>query len=117
MINHAGKIAPAIVAPNLDHPRPYIDAENQPPQKPEDGSGRRRPRKGARVQQGTKENREKTRLQQLALPAEPVPGLADVNEGHIENPEDQKHRRVGESDEHKERKNRPGPGACHHHAV
>lgn len=79
VVVEAGQLAPARVAAHLDQPRPELDAEQDPAQQ-EEHHDRRRDLVVAQ------EDREEAGLQEQGLPAERVPGLADVHNRQIQDP-------------------------------
>jgi hypothetical protein len=84
VVVHAGEVAPAGVAAQLDQPGAKLDPKRQPAEQEQHEERRR----GARVAQ---EDREESRLEQDGFPSEPVELLADVDDREIEHPEGQPH--------------------------
>jgi hypothetical protein len=77
---HAGEVAPAAIAAELDQAGAELDPERQPAEQQE---GRPRRRDLAVPE----EDREEAGLQEERLPAERVEGLADVRDRLVEDPE------------------------------
>ena len=80
VVLEAGQVAPARVAAHLDHPGAELDAEQQPADQDQDQRRRR-----AAV--GSEEDRQEPGLEQQGLPAEGVPGLADVDDRQVHRPQ------------------------------
>src|ERR1700738_4149049 len=87
VVIHAGQIAPAIVAAELDQARADHDPKAEPAKKPEDQNWRTRFRKRPRIDQRTEKDRQEPGLEQLNLPTVTVPDIADVNDRHVNDPE------------------------------
>ncbi len=97
------EIAPARVAADLDQSRAEHDPERQPAEEPEHERRGRPPRERARPSRsGTQEDRQEARLEQLDLPAVAVPVLADVDEGHVDDPQHGHGDRVGEAQQERD---------------
>src|SRR5438105_12060047 len=70
MIVKAGEIAPARIAAQFDQPSADHDAKAEPTEKPDDKDRRRSFGEWSRVKQGTEEDRQEPRLEQLSFPTE-----------------------------------------------
>ncbi len=79
VVVQARQLPPARVPAHLDQAGPELDAEQHPPQQEEDHDGRT----GLVV---AEEHGEEAHLQKQRLPAEAVPGLADVDDRQIQHP-------------------------------
>ena len=110
-------MTPARIAAQLDEPRAQHDAEDEPAVEPEDRRGRRAARERARIEERAEEDGEESGLEELDLPAVAVPVLPDVDEGHVEDPEDDEQEPVGEAEEREQREDRAGPGAGDQRAI
>src|SRR5262249_3221643 len=73
VIVKAGKIAPAWVAADFDQARTNHDAKSKPSKKPENENWRSALGKRASIEQRAKKNRQEAGLEELNLPAVPVP--------------------------------------------
>src|SRR5690348_215478 len=80
MIIQASQVAPARGATEFNEPRAEHNSKNQPAEQPDHELRRRPARERPPVQQRAEENRQKTRLQELNLPAVTVPILPDMDE-------------------------------------
>ena len=97
------EIPPALIPANFDEPRPQHDSHDEPPVSRDRRPRSRRPRRKLfPVRERYDPDGEEARLQQLALPAEGVPLLPDVDDGVVEQPQEQ-HRRAAPRtrDEHR----------------
>ena len=103
MIVKAGEIAPARIAAQFDQPSANHDAKAEPAKKPDDKERRRSFRKWPRIKQGTEENRQESRLEQLSFPTVAVPNLTDVHDGHVHRPENCENYGVRVASENNER--------------
>ena len=56
--------------------------------KPDDGEGRGAAREGPAIEERAEKDGEKARFEQLRFPAVAIPILPDVDERHVENPEE-----------------------------
>src|SRR5262245_36576779 len=110
VVEEAGEVAPAGVAPDLDQPRAEHDPDDQPPQADDDRKGRRPARERPRIEEGTEEDREETGLEELDLPAVAVPDLSDVDEREVEDPERGEEEGVREAREDGNRQADADPG-------
>ena len=90
VIVERSQIAPALVAPDLDHPGAEHDPENERAKKPDDDERRRATRERPAIEERTKKNGEEAGFEELHFPAVAVPILADVDERHVKNPEEGK---------------------------
>ena len=107
---HAGEISPALVAPHLDQPGPQHDPDYEPPEAQHtDPGGRQSGRELAPAQDGDAPDGEKSCLQQLGLPAEGEPGLADTDQAEVEEPQEEEDEHVG-GPRHQDQQGQPGPG-------
>jgi hypothetical protein len=86
VIGEAGEVPPTRIAAELDETRPEHDPEDEEPEEPDRNRGRRTTRKRPSIEERAEEDREKTRLEKLDLPAELVPDLAHVDDRKIEKP-------------------------------
>src|SRR6476620_8827245 len=109
VIVERAEIAPALVATDFDHAGAKHDSKNQCAKKPDDDEWRRPPRERPPIEQRAKKDGEKAGVEQLHFPALAVPFLPDVDEGHVENPEQSEQNRIGVSAHHDARKRHSNP--------
>src|SRR5438105_7931867 len=109
MIVKAGEIAPARIAAQFDQPSADHDAKAEPTEKPDDKDRRRSFGEWSRVKQGTEEDRQESRLEQLSFATITVPNLADVYDRHVHCPENREENGVGIACENNERQPKPRP--------
>ena len=110
MVVKGSPIAPDRVAAQFNQAGAEHYAANQPTKEPNNRRGRRAFGKRPRVEQRAEENGEEPGFKKLDFPAVTVPVLAEVNERHVEQPEDGHDHRVGiaGNDEAGQRETKPG---------
>ena len=79
------------------------------------GGGRRGNGRGS--SERAEEDRQEAGLEQLDLPAEAVPVLSDVDERHVQRPQDGHEHSVGEPQQHGNREGDTDPRSCLEHPV
>src|SRR5882762_10174895 len=80
-------VSPYLIAAKLDQTGPKHDTEDKPAEQRNDRHGWLPTGKRPPVEQRTEEDRKKSCLQQLDLPPVSIPFLADIDKGHIKEPE------------------------------
>jgi hypothetical protein len=101
VVVETGQIAPARVAAQFDETSADHDAKAKPAKKPDHQNRRGSFRKWSRIKQRTKKDGQESRLEQLVFPTVAVPNLANVDDRHVDRPENREHDRVrvtGEDD-------------------
>src|ERR1044071_2989478 len=95
VIIESSKIAPGGIAANLDQARAEHDAETEEAKKPDDDAGCLAAGEWAWVEQRTKKDGKETGLEQLKLPTVAVPLPTQVDERHVDGPQDREQNGVG----------------------
>src|SRR5438046_4501502 len=117
MVIEAGQVAPARVAADFDEAGAEHDPEDEPAKKPNDDRGGRAFWKWPGIEQGAEKCGQETGLEQLNFPAVSIPVLADMDEGHVEGPENRHQGSVGKAQQHNGRESNAEPGSTRQETI
>src|SRR5438552_18213596 len=112
MVIEAGQVPPARVAADFDEAGADHDPEDKPAKKPNDDRGRRAFWKGPGIEHGAEKYGQEPGLKQLNFPAVSIPVLTDMDEGHVERPENRHQGRVGKAEQYNGRESNAKPGSA-----
>jgi hypothetical protein len=108
VIIKAGEILPAFRSPQLDQPRPEIEAEQEPTQQPDEWQRGFPFWEWPPIQQRHHEHREETDFTDLYLPTETIKQLPNIDVGEIQEPQDEQDDGIGKPEQDQQ-----GPGGTY----
>ena len=109
MIVERRPVAPHFITADLDQSGAKHNPESQPAEQSDHRHRGRLFGKRTRVQQRTEKDGEESGFKELDLPSVAVPVLPNVNEGHVEKPEDSEQWRIRETCQHHAGKHESDP--------